>query len=122
MQLGTPLRPSSLHHQAGPLGETSFKLGLPKGLFLDEQGGSVQQLEVAPTDVLAVLIGLGAASLDVAAGHQNYTFNNLIACLICCDILQVLRLGKQLALLHQSHGNKISHGHPHTNPLSKAYG
>lgn len=49
----------------------------------------MQQLEVAPTDVLAVIVGLAAASLDIASGHQNYTFNNLIACLICCDILQV---------------------------------
>lgn len=59
---------------------------------MDEQGSSVQQLEVAPTDVLAVVVGLAAASLDIASGHQNYTFNNLIACLICCDILQVLLL------------------------------
>ena len=72
------------------MGETTFQIGLPKGLFLDEQGGSVQQLDVAPTDVLAVLVGLAAATLDIASGHQNYTFNNLIACLICCDILQVV--------------------------------
>ena len=75
--------------QAGPLGDASFEIGIPKGLFLDEQGNSVQSFEAAPTDVLAVLIGLAAAGLDIASGHQNYTFNNLIACLICCDILQV---------------------------------
>ena len=39
-----------------------------------------------------MLVGLTAAGLDVASGHHNYTFNNLLACFICADILQVCYL------------------------------
>lgn len=55
---------------------------------MDDQGESIGRAQLAPSDFLAVAVGLAAATLDVAAGHQNYTFNNLVACLICCDILQ----------------------------------
>jgi len=65
---------------------------VPNGWFLDESGESVKDLEFAPSDLLAAVVGLAAASLDFASGHHNYTFNNLIACLICCDILQVCAL------------------------------
>ena len=58
-------------------------------MLLDESGRSVSRAEIAPSDLLAVAVGLAAASLDFAAGHRNFTFNNLLACLICCDILQV---------------------------------
>ena len=40
-------------------------------------------------DLLAVVLAVAAASADVAAHHTNYTLNNLIACLIATDILQV---------------------------------
>lgn len=75
--------------QAGPFGETSLGVGIPDGLLLDEAGQSIRHAEFAPSDLLAVSVGLAAATLDIAAGHRNFTFNNLLACLICCDILQV---------------------------------
>lgn len=78
--------------QATSLGGATFKLNVPKDFFLDDSGESVEHIDVQPTDILALAVGLAAAALDIASGHQNYTFNNLIACLICCDILQVLAL------------------------------
>ena len=83
-------QPTGLHAlQAGPLGETSLGIALPDGVLMDESGKPVSRAEIAPSDLLAVAVGLAAASLDFAAGHRNFTFNNLLACLICCDILQV---------------------------------
>lgn len=75
--------------QAGPLGEANIDIDLPAGLLLDDRGESIRQAIVAPSDLLAILVGLTAAGLDVASGHHNYTFNNLLACFICADILQV---------------------------------
>jgi minor histocompatibility antigen H13 len=49
----------------------------------------VGSAELAPSDFLAGAIGFAAASLDLASGHQNFTLNNLVACLIATDILQV---------------------------------
>lgn len=74
--------------QAGRYGEASIGLKFPFELFVDENGEALDRLDVAPSDLLALVVGLAAASLDIAAGHQNYTFNNMLACLICCDILQ----------------------------------
>ena len=49
-------------------------------------------MEVALTDVLALLLGLTAASLDVASGHTNFSLNNLLACCIATDLLQLIGL------------------------------
>ena len=35
---------------------------------------------------------VGAASADLACGHSNFTLNNLIACLVAADILQLIGL------------------------------
>ena len=40
-------------------------------------------------DLLVVVAAVAAASGDVAAHHTNHTLNNLLACLIAADILQV---------------------------------
>ncbi len=49
----------------------------------------ITDVELAPSDVAAVAFGLGAASLDLASGHKIFGLNNMIACLIATDILQV---------------------------------
>lgn len=49
----------------------------------------ITDVELAPSDVAAVVFGLGAASLDLASGHKIFGLNNMIACLIATDILQV---------------------------------
>ncbi len=75
--------------QAGQLGQRSIPLRFPEGWLLDEEGASIRQALVAPTDVAAACIGTAIASADLACGHQSFTLNNLLACLIATDILQV---------------------------------
>lgn len=50
------------------------------------------QVELALTDILALVLGLAAASLDVACGHTNFGLNNLLACCIATDLLQLIGL------------------------------
>lgn len=71
------------------LTDKQLNVNIPEGLLLDNSGQSIRNVDIAPTDIFALLAGLAAASLDLLGNHQNFTFNNLIACLICCDILQV---------------------------------
>ena len=71
------------------MADKQISLSIPDGWLLDNSGESIRNFDLAPTDIFALLAGLAAASLDLLGNHQNFTFNNLIACLICCDILQV---------------------------------
>ena len=41
------------------------------------------------SDVLAVALGVGVASAELASNHTNFTLNNMVACLVATDILQV---------------------------------
>jgi len=81
-----------LRQVGGPLGQKSLQLPLPEGLLQDEQGESVRTAEFAPSDVLAVVLSLAVASGDLASNHSNFTLNNLMACLIATDILQLVGL------------------------------
>ena len=60
----------------------------PDGWFLDESGASITEAQIAPTDIAAAAAGLGVATLQLL--HPHWTLNNLLACLIATDILQVL--------------------------------
>ena len=62
---------------------------MPEGLLLDDSGESITDASLAPSDVLTVLVAIAAATIDLRAGHQNFTLNNMIACLVATDILQV---------------------------------
>lgn len=35
-------------------------------------------------------LALGLASAELASGHTNFTLNNLVACLVATDILQLI--------------------------------
>jgi len=74
--------------QAGPLGQTSLQFTVPEGLLLDDSGDSITDAQLAPSDIATVLIAITAATIDLRAGHQNFTLNNMIACLVATDILQ----------------------------------
>ena len=76
--------------QGGQLGERSIPLSFPEGWLLDDAGGSITRADVAPMDIAAVALGVAAASADLALHHSSFTLNNLLACLIATDILQVL--------------------------------
>ena len=75
--------------QAGPFGQTSLQLTVPEGLLLDDSGDSITDASLAPSDIITVLVAVAAATIDLRAGHQNFTLNNMIACLVATDILQV---------------------------------
>ncbi len=47
---------------------------------------------MAPSDLLALALGLAAATADVASGHTNFSLNNLLACCIATDLLQLIGL------------------------------
>ena len=74
--------------QAGPLGQTSLHFTVPEGLLLDDSGASITDAQLAPSDLATVLVAITAATIDLRAGHQNFTLNNMIACLVATDILQ----------------------------------
>lgn len=50
------------------------------------------QVTFAPSDIVALTLGLALASAELASGHTNFTLNNLIACLVASDILQLVGL------------------------------
>lgn len=83
---------SPLRQSAGPLGQTSLQFTVPEGLLLDDSGDSITDAQLAPSDVATVLVAITAATIDLRAGHQNFTLNNMIACLVATDILQLLGL------------------------------
>ncbi|GAX72854.1 hypothetical protein CEUSTIGMA_g309.t1 [Chlamydomonas eustigma] len=81
-----------LRKVAGPLGEKSQKVQLPEGLLLNEEGDAVTEAEYAPSDIIALFLSLGLATLEVSSNHTNFTLNNLLACLIATDVLQLVGL------------------------------
>ncbi|DBB05845.1 hypothetical protein WJX82_011264 [Trebouxia sp. C0006] len=83
---------SPLRQSAGPLGQTSLQFTVPEGLLLDDSGDSITDAQLAPSDIATILVAITAATIDLRAGHQNFTLNNMIACLVATDILQLLGL------------------------------
>ncbi|BDA44066.1 probable minor histocompatibility antigen H13 [Coccomyxa sp. Obi] len=81
-----------LRRATGELGSPSIPVTFPDGWLLDDEGNSITQTAFAPSDVAALLLGLGVATLDLSCNHSSFTLNNLIACLIATDILQLLGL------------------------------
>ena len=82
----------AVHVQAGPLGEASLQFTVPQGLLLDDEGGSITDAALAPSDIITALVAITAATIDLTANHTNFTLNNMIACLVATDILQVGKL------------------------------
>ncbi|CAL5218425.1 g103 [Coccomyxa viridis] len=79
-----------LRRLGGQYGESSIDVNFPDGWFLDENGASISQAQIAPTDIAAAATGLCIATLQLL--HPHWTLNNLLACLIATDILQLLGL------------------------------
>ena len=75
--------------QASATGLTEQRLYPPKGLIKIEDGKDLAETGLSLPDLLALGIGVGAASADLLSGHSNFTLNNLLACLIAVDILGV---------------------------------
>lgn len=76
--------------QATPLGQGSVQISVPDGLLLDDKGASITEAALSPTDVLTALVAIAAATIDLKSNHTNFTLNNMIACLVATDILQVI--------------------------------
>ncbi|KAK9827238.1 hypothetical protein WJX81_001559 [Elliptochloris bilobata] len=81
-----------LRRTAGSLGATSLRVRLPRWLLLGDDGKPITSADAAPSDFAAALFGLAVASVDLAYGHKIFGLNNMIACLIATDILQLLGL------------------------------
>lgn len=54
----------------------------------DEDGQPVTRAEISPSDIIAVIGGLTLATAHLFT--QNWSLNNLMACLIASDILQLV--------------------------------
>ncbi|GMH33353.1 hypothetical protein BSKO_01187 [Bryopsis sp. KO-2023] len=67
----------------------ALTIKFPKWLAADEEG---EGLETPWTSLVAVGLGFALVVADVMCEHQNYTLNNILACLIVTDILQLLGL------------------------------
>lgn len=52
----------------------------------------MRELRIAPADLLAIAAGVALATIDLQANHTNFTVNNILACLICTDVLQLIGL------------------------------
>jgi minor histocompatibility antigen H13 len=74
-----------------PVGRQSIHLDLPEWLLLDQEGKSIKEVNIAPSDLVAVMLSLAIAGIDVTSS-QNFTANNLLAALIASDILQLVGL------------------------------
>ncbi|GLI59228.1 hypothetical protein VaNZ11_001072 [Volvox africanus] len=79
-----------LRKVGGQWGELSVKFDLPDGWLLDENGASITRAELAPTDILAVVLALGLSTAELASGHTSFTLNNFVATLVATDILQLI--------------------------------
>lgn len=77
---------------SGPLGSTTVAFKVPQGLLIDETGADITDVTLAPSDFAAVALALGLATAELASGHTSFSLNNLIACLVATDILQLLGL------------------------------
>lgn len=90
--------------------ETVVELPVPEGLAMDRfTGESVRVVPVTAAAVAAGVIGVAAASADVALGHGNHTLNNFLACCIVADFLSIIGLGSFTAAGALLVGNALSY-------------
>lgn len=81
-----------LRRLCGPLGKKSIHIPVAEGLLLDAQGASVRDVAVAPSDLLALGLGLVLAVTQWSSHYSEYTSNNLVACLVAQEILSLVGL------------------------------
>lgn len=81
-----------LRRVSGRFGDKTLTVQLPEGLLLDADGLPVLSVDFAPVDCLCVLLCLAIATKAYISGNADFTVNNLLACLIAGDILQLLGL------------------------------
>lgn len=82
-------------------GADLFQFKIPKWLASAEDE---EELEASWTSFLAVGVGIAITAADLLCGHHNFTLNNILACLIAADILQVsLRSPHSIAVLILDH-------------------
>lgn len=74
--------------------EAVLEVPVPEGLAVDRvMGEPVRVLPITAAAAASGLIGVAAASADVALGHGNHTLNNFLACCIVADFLSLIGLG-----------------------------
>ena len=73
-----------------------FNVKVPDGWAVDPETREVvedAEGDVNPAQITGTVVGIALASADMAAGHQNFTLNNAIACFIVTDFLSVIGFG-----------------------------
>lgn len=79
-------------------GADLFSIKIPKWLAPAEDG---EDLQASWTLLLSIGVGIAVAAADLLCGHHNFTLNNILACLIGADLLQVsLELIATIQLMH----------------------
>ena len=74
-------------------GNPGVEVSLPRGLFLDEEGGeSVTRATLRASDAAALALALTIATADALTNHQNFTLSNACAAAVAADVLQLLGL------------------------------
>jgi len=74
------------------LGADSLKLSVPEGWLLETDGSSITELSIAPSDFLALAVGVGLTYADITHAHMLFPVNNAIATMIVADILSLIGL------------------------------
>lgn len=71
-----------------------WNVTLPASLVVTDEntGESSANTSIHLTDVVVVAMSVGIACLDLSLNHQNHSINNLLACAIAVDVLQLLGL------------------------------
>lgn len=68
-----------LRFAAGPLGKQSIIWKPPKGLLIDEHGDDLTEVKLAPSDAVAVMLGVGLATSELLSHHSSFTLNNMVS-------------------------------------------
>lgn len=70
--------------------QNTFRVDLPPWVASDAAGDPLTHVDLSVTDFLAVAFALAVSTADFSSHHTIFTLNNLIACAITTDILQLI--------------------------------
>jgi len=74
------------------LGGESIALDVPEGWLVKEDGSPLEQIKMAPSDLLAIAFATFITYEDISHSHFLYPVNNIIATMIVADLLGLIGL------------------------------
>lgn len=88
-----PKIPPSFPGQGALLNQPEVTVALPEWTGVqDEAGLPLLTSTLCVSDLAVLAVGVAVVSADLAAHHGNFTLNNLVACCLAADILQLVGL------------------------------